>query len=121
METPSAGRGVISIQDELMDRLGELYRKYPFKMTFAEFLSMVIARMEKKYRDQVSAPSELVTEAKMDQESGAPDPVDEAEVDVVVRLPRAAYDLLADDPWDRAVGDIIWEDFLNPVIGADEK
>lgn len=121
METPSAGRSVISIQDELLDRLGELYRKYPFTMTFAEFLSMVIARMEKKYRDQLSAHSKPVAEEELDQRTADSDPVDEAEVNVVVRLPRAAYDRLADDPWDRPVGDIIWQDFINPVIEAGEK
>ncbi len=121
METPSAGRSVISIQDELLDRLGELYRKYPFTMTFAEFLSMVIARMEKKYRDQLSAGSTAKAETGLNQGTADSDPVDEAEVNVVVKLPRAAYDRLADDPWDRGVGDIIWQDFVNPVIEAGEK
>jgi hypothetical protein len=36
------------ISDELLDYLGNIYQKYPFKMTFIEFLEKVIARKEKQ-------------------------------------------------------------------------
>ena len=37
------------VSDELLDRLGDLYQKYAFQMTFVEFLEMVVARMEARY------------------------------------------------------------------------
>lgn len=37
------------VSDELVDRLGDLYQKYAFEMTFVEFLEMVVARMEARY------------------------------------------------------------------------
>jgi hypothetical protein len=36
------------LSDELLDHLGDMYLKYPFKMTFIEFVEEVIARMEKQ-------------------------------------------------------------------------
>ena len=36
------------ISDELLDHLGDIYLKYPFKITFIEFVEKVIARMEKR-------------------------------------------------------------------------
>jgi hypothetical protein len=43
----------VRISDELLDYLGELYQKYPFKMTFAQFVERVIYKMEKRCRDRV--------------------------------------------------------------------
>lgn len=40
------------ISDALLDHLGDLYQKYPFKMTFAQFVERVIYRMEKRCRNQ---------------------------------------------------------------------
>ncbi len=37
------------VSDELVDRIGDLYQKYGFQMTFGEFLAMVVARMEARY------------------------------------------------------------------------
>jgi len=34
------------ISDQLLDHLGDIYLKYPFKMTFIEFVERVVARME---------------------------------------------------------------------------
>jgi hypothetical protein len=48
MEAFPKRTGIVLVHDKLIDRLGDLYRKYPFKMTFGEFLSMVIARMEER-------------------------------------------------------------------------
>ena len=39
----------VCVSDELLDRLGDLYQKYAFEMTFVEFLEMVVARMEARY------------------------------------------------------------------------
>ena len=39
----------VCVSDELLDRLGDLYQKYGFPMTFGEFLEMVVARMEARY------------------------------------------------------------------------
>lgn len=50
MEALRKRTGIVLVHDELLDRLGDLYRKYPFEMTFDEFLSMVIARMEERYK-----------------------------------------------------------------------
>jgi hypothetical protein len=53
-----AGRkGAMRIPDELLDHLGDLYQKYPFKMTFAQFVDRVIARMEKRCRNWSRAKS----------------------------------------------------------------
>ena len=37
------------VSDELLDRLGDLYQKYAFRMTFEEFLEMVLTRLEERY------------------------------------------------------------------------
>ncbi|MBI3606686.1 MAG: hypothetical protein HY207_01815 [Nitrospirae bacterium] len=37
------------VSDEFVDRIGDLYQKYGFQMTFGEFLEMVVARMEARY------------------------------------------------------------------------
>lgn len=37
------------VSDELLDRLGNLYQKYAFQMTFVEFLEMVLRRLEERY------------------------------------------------------------------------
>jgi hypothetical protein len=55
------------VHDELLDRLGDLYRKYPFRMTFCEFLEMVITRMEERYRNQLSPRVKNDREARMDK------------------------------------------------------
>lgn len=44
------------VSDELLDRLGDLYQKYAFTMTFGQFLEMVIGRLEERY-----GPSRLRT------------------------------------------------------------
>jgi hypothetical protein len=36
------------ISDQLLDHLGDIYLKYPLKMTFIEFVERVIAQMEKQ-------------------------------------------------------------------------
>jgi hypothetical protein len=39
----------VCVSDELLDRLGDLYQKYAFQMTFEAFLEMVLARLEERY------------------------------------------------------------------------
>ncbi len=43
------------ISDQLLDYLGDIYQKYPFKMTFAQFVERVIYRMEERCRNQAWA------------------------------------------------------------------
>jgi hypothetical protein len=35
----------MSLDDGLLDRVGDLYQKYPFTMSFVEFLEMVVCRI----------------------------------------------------------------------------
>lgn len=44
----------IKIHDELTGQLEELYQRYSSGMTFPEFLEMVIALMEERYRNRLS-------------------------------------------------------------------
>ena len=48
------------VSDELLDRLGDLYQKYAFTMTFVEFLEMVLARLEERYGPSRSRRSDVV-------------------------------------------------------------
>jgi hypothetical protein len=50
------------VSDELLDRLGDLYQKYAFTMTFVEFLEMVLARLEERYGPSRSRRSDVVRE-----------------------------------------------------------
>ena len=49
MQDRGSRERTVCVSDELVDRLGDLYQKYRFEMTFVEFLEMVIARMEARY------------------------------------------------------------------------
>ncbi|MEW6682641.1 MAG: hypothetical protein AB1451_06925 [Nitrospirota bacterium] len=49
MEDRGSRDRTVCVSDELVDRLGDLYQRYAFEMTFVEFLEMVIARMEARY------------------------------------------------------------------------
>ena len=52
------------ISDELLDHLGDVYLKYPFKMTFIDFVEKVITRKEKRNRavaSYASRPIHLVS------------------------------------------------------------
>lgn len=49
MEDRGSRDRTVCVSDELVDRLGDLYQKYAFEMTFVEFLEMVVARMEARY------------------------------------------------------------------------
>lgn len=70
------------VSDELVDRLGDLYQKYRFEMTFVEFLEMVVARMEARYgpsRARGGARPFVVRDGVPDPaapEKGAPDAVE---------------------------------------------
>lgn len=44
----------VKAHDELTGQLEELYQRYSSDMTFPEFLKMVIALMEERYRDRSS-------------------------------------------------------------------
>jgi hypothetical protein len=45
----SPGDRTVCVSDEFLDRLGDLYQKYAFQMTFEEFLEMVLTRLEERY------------------------------------------------------------------------
>ncbi len=49
MEDRGSRDRTVCVSDELVDRLGDLYQKYAFEMSFVEFLEMVVARMEARY------------------------------------------------------------------------
>ncbi len=49
MEDRGSRDRTVCVSDELVDRIGDLYQKYRFEMTFVEFLEMVVARMEARY------------------------------------------------------------------------
>ena len=36
----------VMVANELLDRLAEIYQKYAFKMTFEQFLLMILQRLE---------------------------------------------------------------------------
>ncbi len=63
------------IPDELLDHLGDIYQKYPFKMTFAQFVERVIYRMEKRWRNQSRVKSKKENGSWRDKGIGPYDPV----------------------------------------------
>jgi len=58
----------IKVHDELTGQLEELYQMYSSDMTFPEFLEMVIALMEERYRDRT--PNSLRNEIRDGMDKG---------------------------------------------------
>ena len=63
------------ISNELLDYLGDLYQKYPFKMTFIEFVERVMARMEQRHAKYASGNSKNDNGARVDNGLSPYDPM----------------------------------------------
>ncbi len=44
----------VKVHDKITEQMDELYEEYSSIMTYPEFLEMVIALMEERYRDRLS-------------------------------------------------------------------
>ena len=63
------------IPDQLLDHLGDIYQKYPFKMTFIEFVERVMARMEQRRASHASGNSKNDNGSRVDKGIGPYDPM----------------------------------------------
>ena len=63
------------IPDQLLDHLGDIYQKYPFKMTFAQFVESVMARIERQRSIRNRANSKNDHGARADKGMSPYDPM----------------------------------------------